>query len=159
VFLFAVLWKLMTPEYMSGKFLEFFLLTDGRVAPVAVMLTPLTLTEFRNNKELLSQLPDAKFQLTSAPNVHALALWLTFLTLLVEGLVALIFLLPTKPVVRDVALTIFLVSGYLTVTVPSFGMMFATLGFAQTENQKFQLFYKAACILLPLISIRYYLSA
>jgi hypothetical protein len=158
VFLFAVLWKLLTPDFRSGHFMEYYLLTDNRVAPVATILTPLTRVDIKGNQKQVEQLPNETIQLHSKPRVHLLALMLTYLTLIVEGLVAIVFLLPVNPLLRDGTFISFLISGYLTVTVPSFGMILACLGFAQSSNPKTQLFYKVTCLLLPLIKIRFYLT-
>jgi hypothetical protein len=159
VFLFAVMWKLVTPDFISGRFTEYYLLIDDRMAPVATLLTPLTRTDIKENQERIERLPDETIQLQSASRVHSIAIILTYLTLIVEGLVALVFLLPIHSWVRDAVFIFFLITGYSTVTVPSFGMILACLGFAQSSNPKAQFFYKIICLLLPLIKLRFYLSA
>jgi surface polysaccharide O-acyltransferase-like enzyme len=128
------------------------------MAPVATLLTPLTRTDIKENQERIERLPDETIQLQSASRVHSIAIILTYLTLIVEGLVALVFLLPIHSWVRDAVFIFFLISGYLTVTVPSFGMILACLGFAQSSNPKAQFFYKIICLLLPLTKLRFYLS-
>jgi hypothetical protein len=158
VFLLATLWKVFSPDFMSSKFMEYILLEDTRIAPVAVLLTSLRTEDVRKNQEQLLQLPETSIVLKTAPNVRELAILLTYLTILVEGLVAFTFLLPVKPFVRDGMLVAFLVGSYLTVTVPSFGMIIACLGFAQTPNSRMQTLYKVLCLLMPLILLRIYLT-
>ncbi len=159
VFLFAFMWKLLTPDFISGRFMEYYLLTDNRIAPVAIILTSLTQVDIKENQKQLERLPVEAIQLQSKARVHLLAVLLTYLTLIIEGLVAIAFLLPIKPWVRDAVFIFFLVSGYATITVPSFGMILACLGFAQSSNPKAQSFYKVICLLLPLIKLRFYLTS
>jgi hypothetical protein len=138
--------------------MEYYLLTDNRIAPVATIVTPLTHVDIKENQKQLERLPDETIQLQSKARVHSLAVLLTYLTLAIEGLVAIAFLLPIKPWARDAVFIFFLVSGYATIAVPSFGMILACLGFAQSSNPKAQSFYKIICLLLPLIKIRFYLT-
>jgi hypothetical protein len=158
IFLLAALWKMVSPDFTSGKFMEFYLLSDSRIAPIAAFLTPLTLKDVRENQAVLEKVPEESVQLKSADGVRPLAGLLTVLTLALEGLVAIVFLLPLRPMIRDGVFVTFLASAYLTITVPSFGMILACLGFAQTSNPRLQTVYKIICLLLPLISIRFFLT-
>ncbi len=159
IFLLATLWKCFSTDFISSKFMEFYLLKDGRVAPVAALLTPLTLEDVRNNQTALERVPLESIQLKSAAGVHRLAVVLTTLTIAAEGLVAIVFLFPVRPLIRDSVFLAFLVSAYLTITVPSFGMILSCLGYIQTSNPRLQSAYMIICLLLPLISIRFFLAA
>jgi hypothetical protein len=121
IFLFAVVWKLISPDFTSGAFMEFFLLADARVAPVAVALTSVTRTDVRENQQALSSLTEPT-QLKPRHSVRRLAVMLTYATLIVEVLVAATFLLPVRQNVRDLTLCLFLFGCYALVTVPSFGI-------------------------------------
>jgi hypothetical protein len=111
-------------------------LKDDRLGPTAILLTPLTIHDVQANRDRLNELPDNRVQLQSAPGIKILGVVLTWLTLAVEGMTALVFLTATGATrrVRDWTLIVFLVAAYLFIPVPAFGMAFACLGFAQSDS-------------------------
>jgi hypothetical protein len=77
-------------------------------------------------------------QLASSPRVQMAAQVLTWSTVAVEGLLALLFLLPVTArwwhAARDCALLAFLIGTYLIAPVFGFGGLLAVMGAAQTDN-------------------------
>ncbi|MGL4609029.1 MAG: hypothetical protein ACRCYY_05000 [Trueperaceae bacterium] len=138
--------------------MEYYLITDGRISPVTTWLTPLDLEDVRHNQEQFGKLKSHSVKLRSNAEVRVLARFLTAATLLVEVAVAVTFLLPTGALLRDITLSAFIVSCYLIITVPPFGMILSCLGFAQSTNSNYRMFYQVTCVLMPLIMYRYYFS-
>ena len=160
IFALAIVWKLITPEFMSSTFFSYYLVQDARLAPIALLVTDLTRTDVLANRETLSGAWDETMTLRSTVRVERLAIVLTWLTFVVEAAVAAAFLIPAKQFerIRDPALIIFLTGAYLVVPVPSFGMSFACLGYAQTNSLATERLYLILFILMPLTSLRYYVS-
>ncbi|MGL4612209.1 MAG: hypothetical protein ACRCYY_21440 [Trueperaceae bacterium] len=159
VFLFASLWKLMSPDFLSGSFFTFMLIADDRLGPFGAVATAISLEDIATNRSIFPVMPDMSHQLMTAPGIPLLAQMLTWMTFAIEFLVAIVFLVPLKPLykIRDYALLLFLLTAYVFVPVPAFAMSFATLGYAQTDSARFQSIYKVVFVVMPLTAARYYL--
>lgn len=160
IFVLAVFWKLVGPGFVSGTFFEFYLIHDERLAPVALLLTDLSYADVLANRAALEEVwEEGALMLQTTPQVERLALWLTWLTLVVEVSVAAAFLGPTKWTgqFRDPVLLAFLATAYLVVPVPSFGMGLACFGYAQTSSHRVRALYLVAFLVMPLTALRYHL--
>ncbi|MGL4608769.1 MAG: hypothetical protein ACRCYY_03655 [Trueperaceae bacterium] len=158
VFLFATLWKIISPDFLSGAFMTFMLVSDNRLGVFGILFTPLTFAEVVGNRELLLNTTNPT-NFVSASGVAFLAQILTWSTFLVEGSVALAFLtpLPFFSKHRDYFLIFFLLTAYVFVPVPAFAMTLALLGYAQTKSNRVQFIYKLVFVLMPLSALRYYI--
>lgn len=141
-FLVAAISKCISPDFLSGAFYEYFLLTDmNRIAPVGILFTELDLQTVISNEASLQNLPSEVVQLESVSGIRQLAQLLTYLTLIVETSVAIGFLFNFSKWLREGSLLVFLVGTYLVAPVVAFGVSYAVMGFAQTESLKLKATY------------------
>ncbi len=155
VFLLATFWKLVSPSFTSDTFFAYYLIHDERLAPIGMLLTELSGDDVLTNQEALKNATHKVVKLTTLPEIRQLAGWLTWLTIITEGLVATVFLL--KWVFRDAVLLLFLAAAYLIIPVPSFGMALACLGYGQAGSRVSRAVYLIVFLLLPLTSLRYFI--
>lgn len=145
-FSYAILWKLIAGEYFDGSFLEFTFLTDNRVETVARWLgqmPPSMLPTNRLLKEALITFPceDISATLSTTPGLQRLALASSYWTLLIEGAVAVSFLVPDRvPMakLRDVFLMLFIGTTYILLPVIGFALTLTIMGFAQCPRDRFR---------------------
>ena len=158
-FLFAVLAKLLAPDYLSGAFFEGHLLTDGRFFGVSSFFGGIPLQEIRlgdlARRDLLvfGDLRES-IALPSSPRLGVLAQVLTWWTLFIEGAVALLFLWPEDRGPsrwRDPALLLFIATTYPVAPVIGFAWVLAAMGAAQSAERGFRywpVLYVAAYVLV-----------
>ena len=158
IFLFATFWKLVGSGFLSGDFFGYYLLHDRLLAPVALLLTDLSQSDILANRAALEGVWDGSLTLRTSPQVQRLAFSLTWLSLIIEAVIAVAFLAPFQLAkrMRDPLLVVFLFTSYLIVPVPSVGMSLACLSYAQTEHTWFQRCYLIAFLVMPLTALRYY---
>lgn len=163
----AVIWKLATPNYLDGSFFEYTLLVDGRFTHFAAALTSLPRAALFENQQLeglltggyLRGLSMDTVQLTSSPDIRLLALFLTWWTVLIEGLLAVLFLVPggrRMSLLRNSTLLLFAVSTYPIATVRGFGWMLMLLGMAQCDEPRdrpFRFGYLVAFLLVEVFTL------
>ncbi len=142
-FLFAVVGKLLAPDYLSGAFFEGLLLTDGRFFGVAhvfggIPLPDLQLADLAREDLLVFGDLRIPFDLPSTPRLTALAQGLTWWTLAIEAAVAVLFLWPEDRGPsrwRDPALLLFIVTTYPVTPVIGFAWVLAAMGTAQSTQR------------------------
>jgi hypothetical protein len=140
-FAFATLWKLISPEFMSGGFFEFTFLIDHRLSAVAstLGLQPgdagsagrAALQAWQNS----GVIPEA-VTVTVSDTMRWLAPVMAWLTVVIEGGVAVAFLLPLAPArrwIRDASLLLFVVATYPLAPVLGFGRLLLAMGVMQSE--------------------------
>ena len=138
-FLFATTWKILAGEYWDGAFLHYTFLADDRVESVATAiggLSPNVLPQNRLLEVLLKQFPQAigSVTLTTSPRLQAFTLAASYWTLLIEGSVAIVFLInPLQPLsrFRDWFLIVFIATTYFLLPVLGFAYILIIMGFAQ----------------------------
>jgi len=146
VMAFSVLAKLISHSYMNGSFFEYTLLIDKRFEFLASTLSDLTLKDLSVNQVLeqllrfgyLHEINLEVVELISSHSLKKLALFLTWWTLLIEGFLAITFLLPDKKVTsifRNVSLIVFGITTYSVATVVGFGWLLMILGIAQSSGR------------------------
>lgn len=142
---FATAWKLMSPTYLDSSFFHFTLLTDDRFAYVARWVGMAEADELLDNEELEDELTDkytrrrdtSSVQLHTNDTIRLLAQVFTWWTVLIEGVVAVSFLLPTRRwsvYLRQSLLLLFAVTTYSVATVKGFGWTLMILGLAQCPD-------------------------
>ncbi|HEY9662188.1 MAG TPA: hypothetical protein V6C65_27350 [Allocoleopsis sp.] len=138
-FLFATFWKMLAGEYWDGAFLHSVFLLDSRVEAVSTAiggLSPDALPQNRLLESLLKQFPQqvGSVSLTTSPRLQAFTLAASYWTLLIEGSVAIAFLV--KPLrlfsrFRDWFLIVFIATTYFLLPVLGFAYILIIMGFAQ----------------------------
>lgn len=131
-FLFAVAKKLISSEYLSGNTFHQMLYFDSRFGDIARMTADLKMDHKETAKQLLSL--QNSIGLPPAPNLVAVAQFLTWWTVLIEIAIAVFFLLPPSSRItrwKDVALMIFIITVYPIAPVLGFAWILIILGIAQ----------------------------
>lgn len=145
VFVFAVLWKaLLAPDYLDGRFFRVTLLTDERFAYTSQLLGGISAEELAENREYLRALPPGAElvdppRLREPPALRRLAIVSTWGSLLLEGALALAFLLPWGRWtlhVRHGLLLAFCAVTYAFAPVSGFGWLLAVMGLAQVGPER-----------------------
>ena len=97
VFGLATFWKLTSLSYLNGSTFDLLLLTDERFFAMANAICGYSVEQFTQNKQTLQQLGNyplkESYELVRPSGAGALAQFLTWWTILIEGLLALLFLL------------------------------------------------------------------
>lgn len=157
----AVLWKVLSPDYLNGSFFHYTLLVDERFAMVARLLAGVPASSLADNRHLhdlllnghLRGLEVASVGLADTWQVRKVALLLTWWTVLIEAGLAVLFLLPDRArlrTFRNAGLLAFGITTYAVAPVIGFGWMLMLLGMAQTgrRQQAWRLGYLAAFLLI-----------
>jgi hypothetical protein len=139
-FAFAVLWKgVLSPDYLDGRFFRVTLLTDDRFADAVTLFGDVTAQQIRDARVFLQPLPEGA-ELADVdwfgepPPLRLLANVATWGGLVLEGLVAALFLSPLRGravLARHVALMSFCVMTYALAPVLGFGCLLVVMGLAQ----------------------------
>jgi hypothetical protein len=143
-FLFATTWKILAGEYWNGAFLHYVFLADSRVEALGTLisgLSPHTLPQNRLLETLLKQFPQTvgSVTLTTSPRLQMFTLATSYWTLLIEGSVAIAFLLsPLRWLsrFRDWLLILFIATTYFILPVLGFAYILIIMGFAQCHPQR-----------------------
>ena len=157
VFTLAMVWKLVTPDYRSGDFFEGTILADSRFGHAAYLAAGL---EGEHNEEN-SEADEEMHEFDSVVNtvtykttdrIRPIAFFVTYWTILIEGLIALAFLAgrPRAPAGPWI-LIVFSLSTDLIAPVVGFGanlMLMAAVGTERTHAWT-RLACLAVFILLP----------
>lgn len=146
VFALAVLAKVMSPDYLDGRFLRVTLVTDERLAPFTRIVGGLSADELGERRALLTKHTDGATAAgaTEWPESARFATVVraaTFGSFAWEALVALAFLWPLGrglSRVRDPLLMGFCATTYLIAPVAGFGWLLIALGVAQTEAERWR---------------------
>ena len=143
-FAFAVLWKAVTPEYLSGDAFHGFLRLDPRFLGLDAALSDLTLADGDRTRAVASALrvvgdEGVWVAVRDGPEVGGLAAMMTGWTLAIEAAVAACFLAPPTSRVgraRDAALLVFLFTTYVLAPVLGFGWLLVAMGMAQSPLER-----------------------
>jgi hypothetical protein len=162
-FLFATLWKALSPDYATGAFFHHTLLTDPRFTVVGQVAGGLPPEAAARNRQALEDLrafdgAASTARLESTPRLEATALAMTVWTIGLEGWIALAFLWPGErgPARwRNALLIGFLFTTYLVAPVIGFGWVLAISGAAQTTRRHplARVGYVAAFLVLQLYRV------
>lgn len=165
IFLLATIGKFLAPEFLNGTFFKFTLLTDERFFNFTEIVGGIdkakvwsTYHEFLDLKTTSNSLES--IQLPDSNRLNILALYLSYWTILIEGAIALTFLVKESFVLskyRNWVLLIFIVTTYPIATVPGFAILLALLAFIsvrKTKSEKvWKLVYLITFMLIPLFKI------
>jgi hypothetical protein len=157
-FAFAVLAKLLSPDYLDGRFFRVTLVEDRRLAPFATRLGGLDDATLLARRAFVADHGAGPALARAAPpepaRLRGLALSATWATLALEAAVAAAFLAPLGRAVwlRHALLLVFCASTYAVAPVASFGWLLLAMGASQTEPgaRRTRLAYLAVYALLVL---------
>lgn len=144
-FLLAVVWKLRTPDFLTGEFFEYAMLTDDRLFGLAQLFTDLTPDVYEHNREAIDRLTTYSstlelVRLHGPARIHLLARVLTVWTIFIEGAVALSFLWPSDSHIaawaRNGSLLAFVFTTYFATPVSGFAWVLLILGMAQVRRER-----------------------
>lgn len=142
-FAFAFLWKLISVDFLGYSFFYENLLTESRFETLAKWIGGVPEGEFIATADALDKLRDPDHPVLAAKiyesaRLLAFARFMTWWTVILEGAIALGFLLPDRfrlSRLRDPALLVFLLTTYTAATVVGFGWVLAIMGYAQTGSE------------------------
>lgn len=160
-FLLATLWKaILSPDYMSGDYFHYTFLTDARFASIGQLVGGMTEHDYQQNHAAFNRtvsyrVDEPTADLFSTQRLRTLTLIVTWWTVIIEGVLALLFLLPRRfrlSRYRHAALLLFAWTTYMAAPVKTFGWTLTTLGLAQCERE--QKWYRIGYLLTyPLLII------
>ena len=158
VFLFSVFWKIVSPDFANGDFFRFSFALDARLAPVAVLFTPMTMQDFLRNRELASfsrLVERGKVELFESKRTRVLSRVLAVTTLLTEFSVGLTFVAPWRRLAlfRDGLLLFFLFTTYTVAPITRFGVLLACMGWSQTESRDYRSLFVLAIFWLQIFGL------
>lgn len=143
-FLFAVIVKVVSPDFTSGTFFHHALLHDPRMLATVRVATDVSTSVLADARDVLAaHLTLGELASGSAvPDVQPFS-WLsgvlTWWVLAIESLVAVFFLVPARvfPLARyrDVVLLVFVFSTYVVIPVIYFGWLLIAMGLAQADER------------------------
>ena len=150
-FLFATIWKIIAGEYWNGAFLHYTFLVENRVEAIATFISSLPPDILPQNQlleEILSRFPQTvkSVTLSSSHRLEVFTLTASYWTLLIEGSVALAFLVGSFSFlfrIRDWLLILFIATTYFLLPVLGFAYILSVMGLAQCSvNARYQpIFY------------------
>ena len=150
-FLFATIWKIIAGEYWNGAFLHYTFLVENRVEAIATFISSLPPDILPQNQlleEILSRFPQTvkSVTLSSSHRLEVFTLTASYWTLLIEGIVALAFLVDSFSFlfrIRDWLLILFIATTYFLLPVLGFAYILSVMGLAQCSvNARYQpIFY------------------
>lgn len=136
-FAFATLWKLLSPDYLDGRFFRVTLVEDRRLERLATALGGIDRNTLLARREFVAQHVDGPARALTAspepPGLRTLALAATWATLALEAAVAIAFLTPLGRHVwlRHALLLCFCATTYAVAPVVGFGWLLLAMGAAQ----------------------------
>lgn len=162
-FLFATIWKILSPEFINGTFFHFTFLTDSRFFEFTELTTGISGNIRAENLSELNKLTDSLNRddvgmLNSSTLVQPIAVFMAYWTVFIEGWIAIAFLMPKKYLIsryRDIPLLVFMATTYPIATVTGFAALLAAMGFAQSlnSNNLTKLVYVVVFLSIPLFNL------
>lgn len=161
--LFSVTAKLIAPDYLNESFFTYTLITDDRFAYFTHFLGGISLDDLSMNqaymqeiqKSMLTTAPAPALELFITDKVSHLALFMTWWTVIIESIIAVLFLTNFRfsRTLRNPMLLLFCWTTYAVATVVGFAWALIILGISQVEDQ--QRFYRVAFLVTALIVYLY----
>lgn len=141
-FLWAVVWKLRTPDFLTGEYYQFAMLTDERLFSVGQLFSGMSPDVYVQNQEAMERLTaySTTFDRVSfdgAAFLRPLSLVLVAWTLLVESWIVLSYLWPTASEwgawSRYASLLVFIATTYAAAHVGGYAWILTIMGLAQVR--------------------------
>lgn len=142
-FLFATIWKIVSPEFHDGSLFHYKLLCDVRFSETLARVPGgMSVPALQDNYHAMAQLREPGSTAISTtmaypPRISNLAVVMTWWTIAIEGLLAIVFLWPNTGrrlnLTRNLALIGFALSTYVVAPVMGYGFTFMIMGYANCE--------------------------
>lgn len=141
-FLIAVMWKLRTPDFLTGEYYQFAMLTDDRLFSVGQLVSGMGPDVYYQNQEAIEQLTAysstlERVSLEGEALLRPLSVLLVTWTLLVESWIFVSCLWPTSErwgaYSRYASLLVFVATTYAAAHVGGFAWILIILGLAQVR--------------------------
>lgn len=163
-FLLAVGWKLRAPDFLTGEYYQFSMVTDDRLFSVGQLFSGMTPEAYFQNQEAMDQLTAATSNLTEvslqgAAPLRPLSFVLVGWTLLVESWIFVSFLWPStsdwSARSRYASLLVFVGTTYAAAHVGGFAWILIIMGLAQVRpaHASWRLAYLGALALIILYQL------
>lgn len=164
-FLFATVWKIVSPEFHDGSLFHYKLLCDDRFSETLARVPGgMSVADIQENYLAMSQLREpgtatTQVPLTFTPRISGLAWVMTWWTIAIEALLAIAFLWPGSGrrlnLTRNLALVGFALSTYIVAPVMGYGFTFMIMGYANCEpgERRMRYMFLGTLVLLALILI------
>jgi hypothetical protein len=137
-FAFATFWKLLSPDYLDGRFFRVMLVEDERLERVATTLGGIEREALLERRAFVTGQADgaARAVPEEPARLRRLALAATWLTFALEAAVAVAFLAPLGRLagLRHALLLAFCAGTYAIAPVVGFGWLLLAMGVAQCER-------------------------
>lgn len=157
---FATFWKLYSSDYLDGSFFHHSLLVDERFSLFTRLVGDLASDKLADNNQLWELIRRGYLRgveidtavLASSPHVRWLAMIVTWWTVIVEGILAWLFLLPDRKwtsVLRNTTLLAFVITTYSVAPVKGFAWVLILLAMAQCRPG--QWYFRLAFLLVFLL--------
>lgn len=162
-FAFATIWKLLSVDYLDSTFFKYELLTDSRFRDAAQYAGRADIEDLKENRKIREEFKKSyrkdvetaeSFTLVSGPLIDLLAIGMTWWTIFIEGLIALVCLWPGDrliAMIRTMVILVFAATTYLLAPVLGFGWMVIVMGFAQCPEK----YKKLQATLLVVLGLLY----
>lgn len=141
-FLFAVVWKLRTPDFLTGEYYQFAMLTDDRLFSVGQLISGMSPEVYFQNQEAMDRLTAYsssldRVGLEGAAMLRPFSMVLVAWTLLVESWIFLSFLWPASSEwgarSRYASLLVFVATTYAAAHVGGYAWILVIMGLAQVR--------------------------
>jgi hypothetical protein len=158
VFLFAIVWKFISPDFISGAYFHYSFLTDIRFSEEASLLGNISREDISNNISKLHEVGSVSIEsttLTSSDAIKTMTQVITWHTIIIELLLAVLFLLPHTFKLsryRNYVLIAFVLTTYLAMPIDTFAWLIIAVGISQTQtNEKTDRAILIACLPITMI--------
>ena len=163
--LFATIWKLLSADYLDGSLFHFLFIGDDRFFDFARIFGGMSPEVSHARGQFLGQLlhpmtdPNLMpMTLRSPSGLRPLSLVVSWWTIIIEGTMALLFLLPLPPKLKKaphLVLLLFAVATYPVAPVKGFGTLLMVMGYAQCgeEQKDLRLAYLGGIVFIMLCSL------
>lgn len=144
-FAFASIWKIRSPDFLSGDFFLYTIITDDRFKEFAAWFGGISIVELTSIKQSLSNLihplsGSIEFSFIIPQSLIYVSKFITWWTIIIELLIAVLFLIPKQYSVhrlRNPLLIIFILTTYSFAPVIGFGWLLLIMALSQTEKNNF----------------------
>jgi hypothetical protein len=165
-FLIATIWKLLVPEFPSGEFFHYMLLSHEQYfAGVSEIVGNLKPEMLKANREAIESIrviatSENSTVITDTPRMGLIAKSLAIWTVLIEGLVGASFLTPDRfkfHRYRHWFLITFILTTYPIATVKGFALLLTTMAFANCRRSESlpRLIYLTTFICVPIFQLQW----
>ncbi|MDR6219975.1 hypothetical protein J2Y00_003586 [Deinococcus soli (ex Cha et al. 2016)] len=159
-FLFAAIWKFISPEFANGDVMKYFMITT---IPMGITTSPFTgldrhslLSNINNISQLLTQDTTQTVNLVGKFSVDRPAAILTTITQFIEVAIASSFILPVNnnwSIIREILLILFFLTAYVVMPVPGFAVLFSCIGFTFSKSVYSKAFFLVAFFVWQIITL------